>query len=435
MKKQLKELPNWLKEQQYISWQLEILIASGLVVTLFQLPDLIAQFLIRTNDLTIISGSKLSLIFAGLTVSRTLLIGFSVNLLLRVVWLAFMGINFVFPNDINYEKLKYSDYFKRSFERSANSNYRLLRLEQICSLSFSLAVLLSFIFIGLLILMSLIFPLLSSDFLNKYIYFPYFLIGFIFMVIIGGLDHIFFKSFKKYPRIVRLYTPIARFLSIISLSFIYRREWFVLLSNTKRWLIILLITTYFSLALAIGVDDLSKVRGESAIFPNFFKLDQRKYTNIYTSNQIQLEEHDNLRPANMLVNRSSIQSDVIDNGIVRLFVNYPIWWDEHLTYFFEKHHFKPQWEEGVTLSQNDSLFQIIINERVQVIIDRRDTLQDLHWLHTKHPNTDQVGFTTYINVDSLNTGQHELWMQVCGYTEQHKGERCRHSNYIPFYKK
>ena len=60
MKKQLKELPNWLREQQYISWQLEILIAGGLVVTLFQLPELISQFLIRVDDLTSMNGSKFS---------------------------------------------------------------------------------------------------------------------------------------------------------------------------------------------------------------------------------------------------------------------------------------------------------------------------------------------------------------------------------------
>ncbi|MEM8524702.1 MAG: hypothetical protein AAGG68_08660 [Bacteroidota bacterium] len=435
MKKQLKELPNWLKEQQYISWQLEILIAGGLVVTLFQLPEVITQFLVRTDDLMNVTGSKLTLFFACLVVSRTLLIGFSVNLLLRVVWLAFMGINFVFPKDINYKKLNYSEHFKQRFEDSANSNFRILRLEQICSLSFSLAVLLSFMSVGLLLLMSLIFPILPNGFLDKFIYFPYLLIGFLFMIIIGGLDRIFFGWLKRYPRIVKVYAPISRLLSVISLSFFYQREWLTLLSNTKRWIVDILITLYFSIAFTISVDDVSKVLGESDIFPTFFKLDQRKYTNLYTSNQIQLEEHDNLRPENMLVSRSSIQSDIIDNGVVRLFMNYPIWWDNHLEYFFEKHNFKPKWEEGITLPQNDSLFQVIVNERIMVILNREDTLQNLHWLHTTHPNTDQVGFTTYINVDSLKTGQHELRMQICGYSEYYKGEHCWHSNYIPFYKK
>lgn len=435
MKKQLKELPNWLREQQYISWQLEILIAGGLVVTLFQLPDLITQFLVRADDIMQINGSKMTLVFACLMVSRTLLIGFSVNLFLRVIWLAYMGINFVFPKDINYEKLNYSDYFKHRFERSANSNFRLLRLEQICSLSFSLAVLLSFMFVGLLLLMSLIFPLFPDDFLDTHIYFPYILITLFFFTIIGGFDRIFFGLLKNYPQITKIYYPISVFISIASLSFIYKREWLALLSNTKRWLIHLLIIVYFSVAFLIGVDDISKTLGESDIFPTFFNLDQRKYTNMYTSNQIQLEEHDNLRPKGMLVNRSSIQNDIIDNGVVRLFMNYPIWWDDHLEYFFEKHDFKPEWEEGVTLSQNDSLFQKIVNERIKVILDRRDTLQNLHWLHTTHPNTDQVGFTTYINVDNLKPGQHELWMQICGYSDYYKGEHCWHSNFIPFYKK
>ncbi|MEN0049601.1 MAG: hypothetical protein AAF806_21250 [Bacteroidota bacterium] len=435
MKKQLKELPNWLKEQQYISWQLEILIAGGLVVTLFQLPELITQFLVRINDLMTVNGQKLTLIFAFLMVSRTLLIGFSVNLLLRVIWLAFMGINFVFPNDINYEQLGYNNHFKKRFERSANGNYRLLRLEQICSLSFSIAVLLSFIFIGLLFLIAIIFPLLSGGFLDRYIYFPYVLVALMFFITIGGLDRFIFGWLKKYPRIAKTYYPISRFLSIISLSFIYRREWLTLLSNTKRWSIHLMVTIYFSIAFIVSIDDVSKTLGESDIFPTFFKLDQRKYTNMFTSNQIQLEEHDNLRPEGMLVSRSSIQSDIIDNGIVRLFMNYPIWWDNHLEYFFEKHDFKPKWEEGVTLPKNDSLFQVIINERIMVIVDRKDTLQSLHWLHTTHPNTDQVGFTTYINVDSLRIGQHELWMQICGYSDYYKGEHCWHSNYIPFYKK
>jgi len=434
MNKRLKELPNWLREQQYISWQIEILIAGGLVVTLFQLPELITQFLERISDITIMQGSKLTLIFACLMVSRTLLIGFSVNLLLRVIWLAFMGINFVFPKDINYEKLGYSDYFKQRFEKSSNSNFRLLRLEQICSLSFSLAVLLSFIFVGLLLLMSSIFPILPDEFLDKYIYLPYLLIIFFFIGIVGGLDRIFLGWLKKYPRVARFYYPISWFFSLITLSFIYKREWLTLLSNAKRWWIHSLIVIYFSVAFLIGVDDISRVLGNSDVFPTFFNLDQRKYTDIYTTNQIQPEEHDNLRPEGMLVSGSSIQSDIIQEGVARLFVNYPIWWDNHLAYFFEKHNFKPVWEEGVTLEKNDSLFQIIMNERIKVIVDRRDSLQNLHWFHTSHPTTTQKGFITYINVDSLANGRHELWMKVCGYSEHYKGEHCWHSNYIPFWK-
>ncbi|MEL6941409.1 MAG: hypothetical protein AAFO82_01970, partial [Bacteroidota bacterium] len=384
---------------------------------------------------TRVGCQKLTFTFACLLVSRILLIGFSVNLLLRVIWLASMGINFVFPEDINFERLKYSDYYKQRLERSGNSNFRLLRLEQICSLSFSLAVLLSFISVGLLLMMTLMFPIFSDAFLNKYIYFPYLLIAFLFIIVIGGLNRIFFGWLKKYSSLTKIYYPVSVFLSVISLSFIYRREWLTLISNTNRWIINIMVSVYFSVALLIGMDDVGKVSDGNDVFPTFLTLDQRKYKDMYTSNQIQLEEHDNLRPEGMLVSRSSIQSDIIDNGVVRLFMNYPIWWDNHLEYFFEKHEFKPAWEEGVSLPQNDSLFQIIINERIMVIVDRQDTLQSLHWLHTTHPLTDQVGFTTYINVDSLGTGQHELWMQICGYSDYYKGENCWHSNYIPFYKK
>ena len=87
------KLPKWLEEQQHNSWQIEILIASGIIFFLLKIPEHITSYFLQTAASTAINSSIIIIMVGGYIFSRALLIGFVVNLILRAVWLAMLGIN------------------------------------------------------------------------------------------------------------------------------------------------------------------------------------------------------------------------------------------------------------------------------------------------------------------------------------------------------
>ncbi|MEO0338282.1 MAG: hypothetical protein AAF242_03620, partial [Bacteroidota bacterium] len=100
--------PDWLQKQHDNSWQIEFLIAGGIVITLYQLPDYFRRYFIMTYETMILNDFILLLLFSVYLFSRILLIGFVVNLILRAIWIAFVGVYASFPNGINKYDHPYS---------------------------------------------------------------------------------------------------------------------------------------------------------------------------------------------------------------------------------------------------------------------------------------------------------------------------------------
>ncbi|MEL6670192.1 MAG: hypothetical protein AAFP08_14570, partial [Bacteroidota bacterium] len=106
------ETPKWLKSLERTSWQIEVLISGGLMFTLYSLPGSINELLYQAYLNTGFEITIFVVFMAAFVVSKALLIGFGVNLFLRAIWLALLGVHFAYPKGIDYERLNYSKAFE-----------------------------------------------------------------------------------------------------------------------------------------------------------------------------------------------------------------------------------------------------------------------------------------------------------------------------------
>ncbi len=69
-------LPKWIKKIQQQSWQIEILIASGLIIFLYNIPHYLFNFLIDYEESALPRAEPVILFFGAFIFSRALLLGF-----------------------------------------------------------------------------------------------------------------------------------------------------------------------------------------------------------------------------------------------------------------------------------------------------------------------------------------------------------------------
>lgn len=218
---------NILEELQLQSWQLELLISGFAIFGLFQLIEPVKKEL----NLAQLNEDTLN-IFLVRTFYPTLvilLIMLLIHVLLRGVWIGALGLRYV-SGDINYHKLNYSEKFTNLLTKKVGSfDDYIVKLEDICSTLFALAFLLVFYFmalmsvIGFFILMVNIVEILgvfseeNQTVFEGYTAFFYFSAASLVLIDFLGLGIL--KKGKLRPKI---YYPIYRFFSVITLAFLYR---------------------------------------------------------------------------------------------------------------------------------------------------------------------------------------------------------------------
>ncbi len=407
--KSLTPLPNWVQEQQHQSWQIEILIATGLIFFLTKIPKYLGDVFIDYAQATETGAESVILIIGALYFSRVLLIGFSINLLLRALWLAYLGVNFVYPNDINYEKLKYSEYFKEKTKQKADSVKRILLLEQFSSLSYSMTLMLTVMSFGIFLLLSVFYSLLSVIAYRLYDSqeFGIFIMILFLFFSLGILDFLFFRLLKRYPAFSKWYYPIHRFYNLASLSFLFKREWLVLISNGRRWVIYPLFVFFFTVAFFLAADDVDRHMGDFDEFTlNLYE--SREFLDIPTFNVIKSSRYNNLLTPDQKIESWCLNSDVITEKSAWAFVVYNKYMDYTLEEIMKEFEFqKGDFQSREEIFANDRKFSASISKYIKIKIDSIE-ISDNEWFYHRHPQTNEVGFKTYIALDNFPKGYHKM---------------------------
>ena len=402
-------LPNWVQEQQHQSWQIEILIASGLIFFLTNIPQYLGDWFADYEQATDVGAESVILVIGALYFSRVLLIGFVINLSLRALWLAYLGVNFVYPNDINYTQLKYSDYFKRKMEKKPDSVKRIIQLEHLSSLAYSMTVMLTVMAFGIFLLLSVFFSLLRRISYQLYDSQQF---GVAIMILfllfsLGLLDFLFFRIFKKSEKISKWYYPIHRFYNWVSLSFLFKREWLVLISNGKRWIIYPFFIFFFAIAFFLAADDVDKHIGDFDEFTlNLYE--SREFLDIPTFNVVQNTRYNNLLKPDQKIESWCLSSDIIRDQTAWAFIVYNKSMDFTLKeimkeFDFQRGGFKTREE----VFANDRKFSASISQYITIMVDSIPVTGN-QWFYHRHPKTNEVGFKTYISLDSIPKGYHKM---------------------------
>ncbi len=411
------QLPDWLRDLQNESWQVEVVLSGLILFSLFQGFDFIDYIESRfIFEFSILNVQGLGAILK--TANAWLIICFVAHLLLRAVWVGMVGLSYSFPQGIRKENLKYRPVFKQFLERIPDTKDRILQLERWASIMFSVAYLFFMSLLGALsyIMFLLVFPVfaikpLFSNF-DDYAY----IAGWMNTVIINiGIAFIFdFLSlglFKKIPYFARIYYPIYRVVNIVTLAFMYRNIYYTLVTNIKYWKLIGAVLVYIGASYFLMEAYTGNGISGIEMFP------KSRSTEVV----LELHEYDNLRdPEEHVV--LSIQSDVIEDNYLRIFV-------ASIHMIEDSIKVNCNYEERVKEEAQDTLALNCMKEYLDVWVD--DSLQNTPtWLFYRQKNTNQLGVISYLNIDHLDIGNHYVEVKFMKpISDKFKG-----LGRIPFYK-
>lgn len=413
IKKEEKEnkIPKWLKELQENSWELELLISGGAIFTLFQMSDIWIDWMETMRISSSLPGRAIFLILGVLGI-EVLKIGFISHLILRALWLSMVCVNYVFPNGINQEKLKWKKPFNFKLNSELDLKSPIIRVDKACGLIMYLSIISTFLFSGIMIslFLFLTLPLLLG-----------FELGIISNILFIGflaylLDLITYGLFRKIPYLTYLFYPVFQFYDYITLRKLFQKSGLLFSTNISKWKFSVGIILYLTITITLSYLNIYKIMH----WPNIF--DAREYRWQMTNNT--LEAHYNFYkdeiPTDKL-HRSPfyIQSKIISDSYIELFIQYRVMFD-NLINLSDREIYKRSLSEITQIKINDSIYS------------------DIKWVSTTNPSNIQ-GITAMISIENLKDEMHILHLS-CSNTikakaalDEHLSEMCQEFS-IPFWK-
>ena len=210
-----------LKKWGLVSWEPEILISAGLILSLYNVQPLLVIFYNIASPFEIEGLALLMIFLSG--VAGVLAVGFSLHLILRAYWLMKMGVAHAFDNRLDVEKFK----FKPIYEKRISKIDILKNASQVGRLaSLFFAITFSLLLLCLGVILTVLFGLTLSFFFNLpgLLYFVLLAVAFFDFISLGWL---------KKTRVGAFLYPLFFCFNILTLSFLYKDIYYALVSNLK----------------------------------------------------------------------------------------------------------------------------------------------------------------------------------------------------------
>ena len=412
-----KQQEGWLEKLQGNSWQVELLISGGIVYTLYQLPSFFERRFIFTYETTIFNDTILLSLISLYLMTRILLIGFSVNLVLRAIWVAYIGIHATFPKGINRYDSKRGDWINERYPDKQDSKTRLEQFESACNLSYSAAILLCLMSISIIILMFIFFEALRRLPYNPVldsVAFKYITAAFCVLLVIGGLDSLFYRLAGNRPRLQKWGQRIFKFWDGLTFAFLYKKEWLILITNIKAWKVRSFLAIYFALGLFVSINQIGDYLNLDGLF-HIDPLEQRDYLKTPLLYKANFNNYYNKLPDKKNFTLAGcISEDIVQGRYMWVFVSYWKNMDDAMKYFFDKNGAVTDWSDIETFEDrvlSDSLQRKALREMILLEIDDQ-RIEGLEWYHHQLFKTAERGFITYIDTDALGIGPHHIQIQI-----------------------
>lgn len=239
-------IPEWLDKLQNESWEAEILISGGAFVGLIAAITFFEPIVNTLNYNSNLAEGYQIVILGPLIFGWTLLTaGFFIHLILRGYWIGLIGLNSAFPKGINNERLSLKGRFSKWYKEPSNTP-QILRLDLVCGTLFAFTFMSLFSILGITLYTALMVGLFSlGDFAGEEsVLQEAIAVTFITLIVIGFLTLIDYLTLGRLKRIrwfAKVYYPLHYFMSIVTLSIVYRRLYYTLISNIKWRYIILFV--------------------------------------------------------------------------------------------------------------------------------------------------------------------------------------------------
>lgn len=225
-------LSEWLEKIQQDSWQLELLISGLALYGVYNGIDKVEDYsTFITLNITQgigapILGFSYFIVYVGW---RIFFFNLLIHVILRGLWIASIGLRYV-SNEIDFKELNYADEYTNYLQNKIGSYDEFIeKLEKLCSIIFAFTFLVFLILVSLIIFaLTCILPLFLLSQIGEENIWAY-LINIIVVInlalgAIVAIDFISLGSIKKIrdPWVIKLFSPLFKFYSYVTLSFMYR---------------------------------------------------------------------------------------------------------------------------------------------------------------------------------------------------------------------
>lgn len=412
-KEKNKSFKKWLEILQQESWQLELLI-SGFAIFLLAGAYEQLDFISYQIQLLSTGNSYFGTLYIPfqilLGVWYVLIVNLILHVLLRGLWISTIGLRYV-SGEIDFKLLNFSSKFDRFLKRRIVSfDLYIQQLEQLCSIVFAFTFLIIFILISVGIYVSgIILQSFLLDYVSDHSSEAWFflLIPFLLLYLFGGfiyfIDFITLGWIKRRKRISKIYYPFYRFLSFVTLSFIYRPLYYNLIDTKFGRRVVLFLVPYlliFTMIVSITVETQSYLPSNRA------------------RHSILNDRYDDTWNRMEASTSASINSKYISNGYVELFLPYIGKVDDEVIELLCPDILPAR--KGVFLFRNFDVLrarmdaEVTINchsQRFKVYINDSLISEPVYRFH-EHQKRNITGLLTVFDVSTLKRGEHHLKIDV-----------------------
>jgi hypothetical protein len=398
------------------TWELELFLSGALVFATFQLPNVVDHFFagFEPHLAGLTRSAFLNIALYAKAIAYTLLITFAVHLTGRAQWVALMGLQSVFPRGVRWDEMKMGPIGRKLYEERVPTLARsIATLDNFCSIIFSVGMLFAVLFIFSATLVGavgsvawLLAHFLSHDQKLEW-YFLALIVAFMAIPISASLlDKRLGPRLSPESRGYRIVHRLLRISIAMSIVRIAGPMMWTLMSNLGRKKVVAALYVGLMGIIFVSAVDLMIRRGALGL-NNYDFYGQSLLHGVTTAH------YENQRTENANSRAPMIQSDIVRDPYVRLFIPYsPARHNAGLLRACPG--LKPLQPEGVQFGADQPAPDSLAVPALQCMAKVHDVkldgraLADLEFAFYEHPATGLRGVVAYIAIDSLAHGRHVL---------------------------
>jgi hypothetical protein len=416
-----------LRELTAQSWNLELIVSGAALFATLSLPDLMDNLFTyyRYNLMTdtdyiheALPSQALGLIKG---VCYILFGAFLANFVMRAFWIGLVGLLAAYPKGIQYDRIyRLSNYSQKRLANEMGSlpDY-IIRLDRRCNVVFALAFSLVLLFLSvaaayiLFILIETGLQLLLPDSIYETVRT---VVGWTLGLIVIGLAVVVTilntGRFRDNERYASLVFRLTEGFSILFLG-MYRPLLYIVYTfysqipeKTLKKRLVSVMCVLFAAEMGFMIYQVLYTQNATDL------LDARSYMTMRAPTRTaNANSFDNLRSPDQLIDKVSIQSDIIREPYLRLFISYPKVLDTELAKRFKE----PNWPDSLSrkerreqkaawyLKSMESYFRVYLNDSLY---------NSPGLLFTKRADNGQLGLTTVLLTKNLKEGRNMLNVMV-----------------------
>lgn len=327
----------WIKDVARQSWEPELFISGAAAFASLSLPELIkSSYDLYAHNLMgngFVEQLLPMLIFTVLvSVAQILSITFFVHLTMRAFWIGMMGLSSVYPKGIELDKIPTLSNYGRQYLKNKLTTVDdfIIKLDRTCSMLFSIAFIIILFMVSIAIMYTMLYLVV---FASRWVIPANWQTAYqITLGVLLGLFVVFALVFallvqrqrkkkhdkEKYDRAYFLFNYRITQIIMPGMNKIMPYVLYPFSSNSsKKGSIVglLIVTVLFMVLLTFNIRTISQ-RSSSHETRNY-------YSQGSSTHQLEAGYYENLRDNSQMVHSLTIQSDMVKDPILKLFIAYP----------------------------------------------------------------------------------------------------------------